>query len=151
MVCFVSGQKPKSIQAGGGVGAYKQRLQQEFEQYKGIFSNLPLTDNLYSKIIYIHANSSEIDVDNMSKPFVDAFKGIIYPDDNIINHRICSKIKFDDLDLYELQIDLLPIEVIEELDRLITDKNPHISYFEIGVFSPEMVFFGGVKNAAYES
>ena len=148
IVCFVSGQKPKSIQAEG-VAKYKQRLQQEFGYYKSLFPNLPISESIYSKIIYIHANSSDIDVDNMSKPFVDAFKGIIYPDDNIINHRVCSKIRFDNLESYELQVDLLPIEIVEKLDSLIIDKSPHIIYFEIGLFSPNMVFFGGVRDETW--
>ena len=147
MVCFVSGQQPISIQAKS-FQKYKQRLKKEFEQYKNIFHNMPITENIYSKIIYIHSNSnvSSLDVDNMSKPIVDAFKGTIYLDDNIINHRICSKIKFDDLASYELQSNLLPIEISEKLDELIMNKSPHIIYFEIGLFSPDMVFFGGVRN-----
>ena len=88
--------------------------------------------------IYIHSKSSDIDVDNMSKPFIDAFKGIIYPDDNIINHRICSKIKFDELELYKLQSDLLPVEIAEKLEKLITNKSPHIIY----LFLNRIVFAG---------
>ena len=145
MICFVSGQKPLSIQATGRDN-YKQRLKQEFENYKNLFPDLPINDNIYSKIIYIHSKSSDIDVDNMSKPFIDAFKGIIYPDDNIINHRVCSKIKFNELDLYQLQSELLPFKINERLDELIANKSEHIIYFEIGLFSPEMVFFGGVRN-----
>ena len=147
MVCFVSGQKPLSIQAKPKkLDNYKQRLKQEFENHKNIFINLPITGNIYSKIIYIHSKSSDIDVDNMSKPFVDAFKGIIYPDDNIINHRICSKIKFDEFETYRFQLNLLPVEISEKFDKLISDKSPHIIYFEIGLFSPDMVFLGGVRD-----
>jgi hypothetical protein len=145
IVCFVSGQKPLSIQAQG-LNSYKQRLVQEFCSFKSIYPNLPINESIYSKVIYIHSDSSYIDVDNMSKPFIDAFKGVIYPDDNIINHRICSKIKFDDFESYEFQLELIPIEIAEKLDYLIANKNPHILYFEIGLFSPNMVFFGGVKD-----
>ena len=145
----MSDQQPLSIQATPKkISRYKQRLKQEFEDCMHLFSDLPIYQKLYSKVIYIHSKSSSIDVDNMSKPFIDTFKGIIYPDDNTINHRICSKISFDDFESYEFQLDLLPIEIFEKLDKLISNKSPHIIYFEVGLFSTEMVFFGGIKNDA---
>ena len=148
-VCFVSDQQPLSIQATPKkLNRYKQRMRQEFEDYKHLFSDLPIVQSLYSKVIYIHSKSSSTDVDNLSKPFIDTFKGIVYPDDSIINHRTCSKISFDDFESYEFQLDLLPIEIFEKLDKLITNKSPHIIYFEVGLFTTEMVFFGGVKNEA---
>ena len=73
IVCFVSEQKPLSIQAKR-LDNYKKRLQQEFDAYKSIFPNLPINENIYSKIIYIYSKSSDIDVDNMSKPFVDRLR-----------------------------------------------------------------------------
>jgi len=147
MICFVTGQKPLSMQAEL-LKNYKKRLVEEFNNYKHLYQEIPTSENIYSKIIYIHADSSNLDVDNMSKPFIDAFKGIMYPDDNIINHRTCSKINMDDYNSYELQVDLLPTAVAEKLDELICNRNSHIVYFEIGLFSANMVFFGGARNGA---
>jgi len=150
MVCFVSDQKPLSVQSKNKMrsGGYRQRLIQEFYNQRASFPDLPITETIYSKVIYVHSKASTLDVDNMSKPIIDAFKGIIYADDYMINHRICSKIKFDDFEAYEFQLDLLPIEIVEKLDRLISEKSPHIVYFEVGLFSPDMVRFGGVQNEA---
>ena len=146
-VCFISTQQPRSVQAEH-VSQYKKRLKQEFEDFKYLFPDIPIDENIYSKLVYIHTKPSGLDVDNISKPFVDTFKGILYPDDNIINHRICSKIRFDEFESYEFQLDLLPIDVSEKLDDLISKKSPHIVYFEIGLFSPKMISFGGVKDEA---
>ena len=144
----MSEQKPLSVQAKpANLEKYKKRLKLEFSEYEDIFPGLPLSTSLYSKIIYIHLQPTNADIDNISKPFVDTFKGIIYPDDNIINHRICSKIKFDDFNSYELQIDLLPDKIAKKLDFLLMEKRPHIVYYEIDKFSPDMVFFGGAKYA----
>ena len=142
-ICFVTNQQPLSTNAKLK-DTYQKRLIHEFEPYKKLFCDLPVYGDIYSKIVYIHTKSSGVDIDNISKPLVDAFKGIMYPDDNIINHRICSKINIDDYESYEFQLDLLPTDVFEKLDELISNKSPHIVYFEIGLFSPKMIFFGGV-------
>lgn len=141
MVCFVSNLKPVSIQASG-VQNYKRRLINEFDNFKTIFTEIPLRNDLYSKIIYMHSKKTDIDVDNMSKPFVDAFKNIIYPDDNIINHRICSKIKLDDFMTFDLNLSILPDEVAEKFDELLQNGDEHIVYFEVGNFKNSMVRIG---------
>jgi len=123
-------------------------LTKEFEAYKCLYSNLPLEEKLYSKIIYIHKKNITTDVDNISKPFVDAFKGIIYQDDILIDHRTCSKIKLEDLGLFELNLSVLPTEISERFSQLLESQNEHIVYYEIGIFSEDMVFIGGGKHEA---
>ncbi len=52
-----------------------------FDGFKKLY-NLPLNGELASRIVYIHKNNRGVlDVDNLSKPFVDAFSGIIYVDE----------------------------------------------------------------------
>lgn len=147
MVCFVSDLKPFSIQSRG-YQKYKLRLIAEFESYRVLFPKIPLNENIYSKIVYIYSKKTDIDVDNMSKPFVDAFRGIIYPDDNIINHRICSKIMLEDFQLYEIPIGSLPIEIAEKFNELIENGSEHIVYYEIDKFSENMICIGEGKNEA---
>lgn len=141
MICFISNLKPFSIQAAG-CQKYKERLIAEFEPYKLKYPQIPIEDNIYSKIIYIHQKKIDIDVDNMSKPFVDAFKGIIYKDDNIINHRVCSKIWLKDFQSYEIDIFKLPDEIAEKFSNLIEEGAEHIVYYEIGEFSQSMIKIG---------
>ncbi len=106
------------------------------------YPQIPIEDNIYSKIIYIHQKKIDIDVDNMSKPFVDAFKGIIYKDDNIINHRVCSRIWLKDFQSYEIDIFKLPDEIAEKFSNLIEEGAEHIVYYEIGEFSQSMIKIG---------
>ncbi|OEF98275.1 RusA family crossover junction endodeoxyribonuclease [Desulfuribacillus alkaliarsenatis] len=141
MVCFVSALKPFSIQSKG-YQKYKQRLIEEFKPYKSMYAELPLRENIYSKIIYIHSKKTDIDVDNMSKPFVDAFRGIIYPDDNTINHRICSKIMLEDFQTYEISIDDIPSEIAEKFNELLENGSEHIVYYEVNKFCKNMVCIG---------
>ena len=141
MVCFVSALKPFSIQSKG-YQKYKQRLIEEFELYKSMYPELPLEENIYSKLIYIHSKKTDIDVDNMSKPFVDAFRGIIYPDDNAINHRISSKIMLEDFQTYEISIDRISNEIAEKFNELLENGSEHIVYYEIGKFAKNMIYIG---------
>lgn len=142
MICFVSSLKPFSIQSDG-CKKYKERLAKEFnDNFKSIYPQIPLNESIYSKIIYIHSKKTDIDVDNMSKPFVDAFRGIIYIDDNIINHRVCTKIMLEDFETYEISIESLPDEIAEKLNELIENGSEHIVYYEIGKFSKNMIYIG---------
>ena len=125
---------------------YKKRLIEEFKNQGISFPGTPFSSALYSKIIYIHLAKTDIDVDNLSKPLVDAFKGIFYDDDGVINHRVCSKISYDDFIAYEINLKSLPSEIIERFDTYLEGKNEHILYFEIGNFSKSMVYIGGERD-----
>lgn len=142
MICFVSKYKPLSINACK-VEQYKKRLIEEFEEFRDIYPKLPLDEPIYSKIVYIHKRKTDIDVDNLSKPFVDAFKGIIYTDDNIINHRVSSKISLKDSGSCQICLDILPDKVAERLDEYLSNEEDNIVYYEIGEFSNDLVSIGG--------
>ena len=148
LACFVTNICPRSIQAQG-VQKYKKNLIEEFNNQRVSFKGTPFSSALYSKIIYIHLAKTDIDVDNLSKPLVDAFKGILYDDDIIINHRVCSKISYNDFIAYEINIESLPSEIIERFDGYLEEKSEHILYFEIGNFSESMVYIGGEKDETW--
>jgi len=141
MVYFVCNRKPLSIQSKHKA-AFQNAIISDFSKYMTLYPDLPLHNNLYTKVVYIYSKATDIDVDNMSKPLVDAFRNIIYPDDNIISHRICSKILLSEYSTIELNLDSLPEVVILELDRLLESGAEHILYFEVGQFNPNMVQIG---------
>lgn len=145
LACFLTNTRPRSIQADR-VQIYKERLIDEFHNQGLSFTGTPYSSPLYSKVIYIHLRKTDIDVDNMSKPLVDAFKGILYRDDKIINHRVCSKISLNDIDSYELNLAALPTEIAEKFDKYLAENSDHILYYEIGEFSESMVYVGGEKS-----
>lgn len=141
MVCFITNSKPLSFQAKCKT-AYKNRLVKEFTNYKNDFSEIPFKNEIYSKIIYIYSKKADIDVDNMSKPFIDAFRNIIYTDDDIINHRICSKIKLDAFQTLDINLSVLPDDVAEKFDEYLQNGSEHIVYFEVDKFDNTMVKIG---------
>jgi len=151
LACFVTDIRPRSSQGGrrGRLESYKQRLAEDFHNQGTIFSEAPFSLPLYSKVIYIHLRDTDLDVDNMSKPIIDAFNGIMYTDDKIIKHMVCSKISFNEFEFYNLNLKGLPAEVIDRFDTYLEEKSEHILYYEIGVFSESMVFIGRQDGETY--
>ena len=148
MICFVSSLRPSSVQSDNKKKKrYQENLKKEFEDnFKSLYPHLPINNKLYSKLVYIYFKETDLDVDNMSKPFVDAFSGVIYPDDNVINHRVCTKIKFEDFQTFNLKIDKLPKEVAEKFNEFLENGSEHIVYYEIDIFTEDMVSIGGVNK-----
>lgn len=144
LACLVTDLSPRSIQSEK-LDKYKTRIIDVYKSQGFCVDGVPFSTPLYSKVIYIHLHQTTIDVDNMSKPLVDAFKGILYDDDKIINHRVCSKISLSDLDSYELNLTVLPAKIAEKLDELFSLSSEHILYYEIGNFSESMVYMGGER------
>ena len=145
--CLVTDLEPLSVGANvNNKRIYKSKLVDEFNNQGVSFEGVPFSTSLYSKIIYIHLKKTALDVDNMSKLLVDAFKGTMYVDDDIINHRVCSKISFYDINPRELNITILPKEIFVRFDKYIAKESKHILYYEIGDFSESMVYVGGERN-----
>lgn len=81
-IFYVTNKKPLSYNKKGPNEKYKQEFRDEFtNKYSMLYQNLPIEkDKLQSCIVYIHQLKPGCipDVDNLSKPIVDSFSGIIY-------------------------------------------------------------------------
>lgn len=93
--------------------------------------------------LYIHKDDRGIlDVDNLSKPFIDAFSDVIYKDDFLIKYRQCASISSKDCRNIEINYSHMEPKVAEELDRLIRTDARDILYLEIEDFSLRQVRIG---------
>lgn len=81
-------------------------------------------------------------MDNLSKPFIDAFSDIIYKDDFLIKYRQCASISSKDCRNIEINYSHMEPKVAEELDRLIRTDARDILYLEIEDFSLRQVRIG---------
>lgn len=143
MVCFISDVKPISYNNSDKKKKYQAKLQKRFDGYKKLYPYLPLEGELASRIVYIHKSKRGIlDVDNLSKPFVDAFSGIIYKDDEQIRYRECSRISLEEMDCIEVNYAGMEKKAQQELHALISKEADDITYFEIDTFDYEMVKVG---------
>lgn len=144
-IFFITNRCPLSYNSKNR-SRYQDILRTDFSNFISQYPSIPLNASLYSKIIYIYKprrNNEILDVDNLSKLIVDAFNNIIYKDDKIIEHRICSKIKRENLDMIKININNLPEKIFEKWEEYIESDCEHILYFEVGEFKNEMVKFGG--------
>ena len=60
---------------------------------------LPFDDSVMVKITYFYEEnvSPKIDVDNISKPILDALKGVVFADDSQVTDLLCRKRRLEDI------------------------------------------------------
>lgn len=137
---FVFKTKPISYNSKR-LAQYKARLQAEFLSDINNNGIQPITNiDLYANIIYFHQNPTDIDADNLSKPFIDTFTNVIYDDDKLIKHRIASKILQSNFSVIEIDGNM-PTNILLKLTDYIGSEN-HVLFFEIGELKNKMIKVG---------
>lgn len=134
-IFYVTNKKPLSHNKGGSREAYKQAFRDEFNaKYAKLYSGLPYEkEMLQSSIVYIHQLKPGCipDVDNLSKPIVDSFTGIMYKDDSQIIKRNAIILKLKDFDFVTVDATNMPLEIYEDLNTYHENKENHIVLFEV--------------------
>lgn len=105
----------------------------------------PLTGELYARIIWFYKGRIEGDIDNIIKPILDAIRGIVYRDDDIVVK--CVSERFDKTrDLVMSQINISD-DLYQNLLLAIADDNTsHNLYIEIGQITTRAVTFGPIDG-----
>ena len=146
-IYYVTNKKPLSYNNARKKEKYKQEFQEEFKTLYGhLYPNLPIHQKtLQSNIVYIHhqlKNGCVPDVDNLSKPIVDTFTGVIYDDDRQIIRRAANIIELKDFDFFAVDETNMPIEIFEAFETYYENKEQNIIYFEVGEFSVSQIKIG---------
>jgi len=145
-IYYVTNKKPLSHNKGGSSEKYKNLFREEFNnKYGHLYSGLPVSDKtLQSNIVYIHQlrNGCIPDVDNLSKPLVDTFTGVMYEDDKLIIKRSASIIALKDFDFVSVDATYMPIEIFEAFNDYYIGKEENILYFEVGEFDASQIKIG---------
>ena len=136
-IYYVTNKKPLSHNKSGSTEKHKNQFRDEFnEKFSHLYSGLPITNKtLQSNIVYIHQlrNGCVPDVDNLSKPLVDTFTGIIYEDDELIIKRSASIIALKDFDFVSVNATYMPLEIFEAFNKY---------YIEVGQFDVSQIKIG---------
>ncbi|MBS6180984.1 MAG: RusA family crossover junction endodeoxyribonuclease [Erysipelotrichaceae bacterium] len=145
MITFVSKEKPLSYNSKHKAD-YQVRLRQQFACYQSDYPQIPVSDELSVKLIYIHKDHQDIpDIDNISKPFIDAFSKVIYHDDSQVRHRECTRIPIEEYENQAVEINLgnMSVRAAEDLISYLDDKDVrHIVFCEIRRFDLNQVRIG---------
>lgn len=126
---------------------FKTDVQTEFRvKYAHLYQNLP-EDNktLKAHIVFLHQfkNIEDTpDADNLSKPLVDAFCGIIYKDDRQVISRKAEILKLQDFDFMTVDATDMPLEIYNDFQKYYLHKSKHIIFYEITEFLPSQIKIG---------
>lgn len=145
MITFVSKEKPLSYNSKHKAD-YQERLRQQFARYQSDYPQIPVSDELSVKLVYIHKDHQDIpDIDNISKPFIDAFSKVIYDDDFQVRHRECTRIPIEEYENQAVEIKLgnMSIQAAENLISYLEDEEVrHIVFCEIRGFDVTQTIIG---------
>jgi Endodeoxyribonuclease RusA len=98
---------------------------------------------LYARIVWFHKERTSQDADNIAKRILDALKGIVFVDDNIISH--CLSVRVDAMLDYALTDSMSSSTDYQRLLELLADKDqPNVLYIEVGRRTTNAVGFGEV-------
>lgn len=147
-IFYVTNKKPLSHNKRGSNESYKKEFRDEFiEKYASLYEGLPITkDRLQSCIIYIHQlkPGNIPDVDNLSKPIVDTFTGIIYSDDRQIIKRSAIILELKDFDFITIDATNIPLEVYDDFTTYYEQKEENIILFEVDKVLLETIKIGEI-------
>lgn len=145
-IYYVTNKRPLSHNKRGSDSKYKQSFQDEFrDKYAKLYTGLPMeNDKLQSCVVYIHQlrPGNIPDVDNLSKPIVDAFTGVIYQDDCQIIKRGAIILELKDFDFVTVDATNMPLEVYEAFNTYYENREQHIILFEVDIVTLETIKIG---------
>lgn len=125
---------------------FKQTVRLEFNsKYSFLYSGLPIkNETLKAHVVLIHQfiPGSTPDADNLSKPFIDAFCGIIYDDDKQIIRRTADILKLKDFDFMTVDATDMPIEIYDDFQNFYLKKEKTILFFEVAEFLSSQIRIG---------
>ena len=145
-IFYVTNKKPLSHNMKKSINYYKEQFCKEFNnKYARLYNDLPFkNEKLQSCIVYIHQLRKGCipDVDNLSKPIVDTFNGIMYLDDSQIIKRSAIILELKDFDFVTIDATHMPIEVYEDFMSYHNNKEQNIILFQVDKVSLENIRIG---------
>ena len=126
-VYFAFDFKPKSYNSKQ-MEPYHNLLRELFERkYAHLYSNIPFKENvdIQTNLLYLDRTSSKsqmMDIDNISKPIIDSFCGVIYNDDKQVVRRMATHLRAISYNLTEIDVTDIPFFVYESIETVISGK-----------------------------
>lgn len=140
IVAFHLHRRPLSLNAKLSRGYMEQIAELARRRYSGP----PLSQTLYSRIIWFHKSKEPRgDVDNIPKRIHDALKGILFLDDHLITHTMTVRVDASDgIDLVANPAD--PLTAAAVLDSVNDPAVADILYIEVGAQTDSRIYMGPI-------
>lgn len=134
-------ERPKSLQ--GRFKPYQERVRAQ--AVARFTDDRLLTDNVYIRIIWFHAEKAQGDIDNIVKPILDALIGTVYADDRQIVKCLAERVDTTkDITLSESPSSA---QAYQELVSLLGDEYvKHVLYIEVGLLTTRRIAFGPIDE-----
>lgn len=108
--------------------------------------DLASSGRFFVRVLWFHRVSllqDDPDTDNISKPIVDALRGIVFTDDSMVVKRLAQRVDLTGgLGSITLKDKGAPPGAIDDLLGLLGGPDPHILYVEVGSLDAEDVALG---------
>ncbi len=142
---IVLSRTPKSANVVGRFSVnYRKRMADDVNaKYK---SAAVVSDRLYIRIVWFTRKKGGPDVDNITKPIVDAMKGIVYKDDSLISQ--CLSVRIDLEKPYKVSNDNISDDDYQELVDAINLGGEDVLYIEVGNIISQQAVFGPIDGGA---
>lgn len=132
--------KPKSHQSGGKNARYKAQLVASAR----VHGARVLSGPLYARIIWFQLKTTPGDVDNVTKPILDALRDVVYHDDDQIVRRLTEKAVTSSRS-FSMTPSEAPTDTAQsELETLVGTEQ-HVLYVEVGPVTDSRIAFGPVR------
>ena len=106
----------------------------------------PISGKFFVRVLWFHRVpllQDDADTDNISKPIVDALRGVVYTDDSMVVKRLAQRVDMTGgLGSVTLRDKGAPAGAIDELLALLGGSEPHVVYVEVGLMGAEDVSLG---------
>jgi Holliday junction resolvase RusA-like endonuclease len=142
---MVIARRPSSHKSGGRK-AYQEALTRDAQRR---FAGRPiLGGRLYVRVVWFHREwleGQQADVDNISKPILDALIGVVYPDDKRVVQRLAARVdlKAD----YAIEASGVDPGVLEEFLAALDAEADHVLYIEVGELEGvQRIVFGPIDG-----
>lgn len=142
---LILARKPVSFNSGGKE-KYKQAIA---EEARVRWTTDSLVGDLYARVLWFYrerAIGRDGDADNISKPILDALKGIAFHDDRQVVKRLVQKVYTGDA--FQLVEARASGSMLRDLTRLLGEPHPHIIYIEVGRFLSRDVVLGPIDGVS---
>ena len=136
-VYYAFADRPLSHNQAGSTAEYKQKIADDFR--KKFLTNypflpFPLTEDLQTDILYLDgtkAKTQVTDIDNISKPLVDALRGVVYIDDSQVVRRVATRFSMCSYSVTTLDFKGIPFSAFNIVDTAIKRKKDQIVIMRI--------------------
>lgn len=148
-VYYVTRRRPISYNNKKQLADYESELVNDFRlKYEALYTGagLPTGNTLATRVCVLHrfVTRQTPDVDNLSKPIVDAFRNVIYNDDSQVISRKADIRKTKAYEIVPVRATYMPHELLSEYETYFHDKtNKSVMIFYVEDADIKTIIPGG--------